>query len=368
MSAWPLRARSCSPPASGSTGSSTWAAPQVSNGISAPQLTADATPVKTRPDPAAKPATDAANSPVLKQMEGVSQAPGAEQLVTTDQTAGQTNVAEAAAPAADSGDNGLANRKVRTVTVRPDGTIVPGDDGVAGNEALAVDRPNVPVVPGSAPTDTATIAAAPVAALPSGVGLPPGAIPDDQSSAAADAAASVADVQPVIDPNQVAPVPLSFPVHGVRSTSALALASTPSTPRSSVNAVVGAQTPNGPINLLADNSALQPPPASTVPAAPAAPAATDTTATPTAPGAGAAAYVQIASSTSASDASAAVKSATAKYGDIFGGNKLIVQQADLGAGKGMRWRVRLPVASFSDATNVCAQIKAQGGDCFPTNG
>jgi len=34
----------------------------------------------------------------------------------------------------------------------------------------------------------------------------------------------------------------------------------------------------------------------------------------------------------------------------------------------MRWRVRLPVSSFADATNVCAQIKAQGGDCFPTNG
>ena len=44
---------------------------------------------------------------------------------------------------------GLANRKVRTVTVRPDGTIVSGDDAVAGAEALPVERPNVPDVPGA---------------------------------------------------------------------------------------------------------------------------------------------------------------------------------------------------------------------------
>jgi hypothetical protein len=336
---------------------------QVANGTNAPQLTADSTVVKTKPDLTAQPVTDAANSPVLKQMEGVSQAPSAEQLVTTDQTAGQTEIANANAPAADSGENGLANRKVRTVTVRPDGTIVPGDDGVAGNEALAVDRPNVPLVPGSGPTDAAS--ADQVAALPNAAGpVPPAAIPDSQSASAPDATAS-GDIQPVFNPSQVAPVPLSFPVRGASagSTAPLALAATP---KSSVNAVVGAQTPNGPINLLADNSALQPPPASAqAPLAP-APNAPSPAATPAA--GGAAAYVQLASSTSASDASAAVKSATAKYGAIFGDNKLIVQQADLGSGKGMRWRVRLPVSSFSDATNVCAQIKAQGGDCFPTNG
>lgn len=335
---------------------------QLSNGANAPQLTADATPDKTKPDPTAKPATDAANSPVLKQMEGVSQAPSAEQLVTTDQTAGQTNVADANAPAADSGENGLANRKVRTVTVRPDGTIVPGDDAVAGNEALAVDRPNVPLVPGSAPTDTVATNTASSVALPSGVGLPPAAIPDTQ---AADAAASVADAQPVIDPTQVAPVPMSFPVRGAPagSTSALALASTP---RSSVNAVVGAQTPNGPVNLLADNSALSPPASSPAPLAPAAqPAATDATAAPAAPGA--AAYVQLASSLSAPEANAAVKADTVKYASAFGGASLVVQQASI-PGVGTRWRVRLPASSLSNANAICAQIKALGGECFATNG
>ena len=54
--------------------------------------------------------------------------------------------------------SGLANRKVRTVTVRPDGTIVSGDDAVAGSEALPVERPNVPEVPGDAATATDVLA------------------------------------------------------------------------------------------------------------------------------------------------------------------------------------------------------------------
>ena len=58
---------------------------------------------------------------------------------------------------------------------------------------------------------------------------------------------------------------------------------------------------------------------------------------------------------------------TAKYGSFFGGNKLTIQQVDLGQ-KGVRWRVRLPASSLSDASSICSQIKAQGGDCFATNG
>src|SRR5690606_25957348 len=69
----------------------------------------------------------------------------------------------------DVAENGLANRKVRTVTVRPDGTIVSGDDAIAGNEALPVDRPNVPEIPGAeiAPSDLLTAAVAETQAVAS---------------------------------------------------------------------------------------------------------------------------------------------------------------------------------------------------------
>jgi hypothetical protein len=79
------------------------------------------------------------------------------------------------------------------------------------------------------------------------------------------------------------------------------------------------------------------------------------------------AYVQIASSLSEAEANAAVKAATARFGAVFGGSKLVVQQVNLGQ-KGVRWRIRLPAASLGEANNICAQIKAHGGDCFATNG
>ena len=49
-------------------------------------------------------------------------------------------VAPAMTAAAANANDGLANRKVRTVTVRPDGTIVSSDDSVAGAAKLPVDR------------------------------------------------------------------------------------------------------------------------------------------------------------------------------------------------------------------------------------
>jgi hypothetical protein len=312
----------------------------------APQLTASTAAVKEVAKVAEKPVTDVTKSPVLQQMAGVSAPASAEQLVTTDQTAGAAAVDTpvAVATQADTSEGGLANRKVRTVTVRPDGTIVPGDDAVAGNAALLVDRPNVPSVPSTETTnllgnDNAT----PEVAATTASGLVPLVdIPDTPATAATD------DTQPVIDTSIVPPKPMSFPV---RSTTA-------SAPRSSVNAVID-QTPTGQINLLGADALA---PAKTAPVA-AAPRATAVASA----GGGAPAYVQLASSLSEADANTAVKAATAKFGSVFEGNKLMVQQADLGT-KGIRWRVRLPASSLGDANGICAQIKALGGDCFATAG
>src|SRR5690606_31628620 len=83
---------------------------------------------------------------VFNEINGV--VPGAEeQLLSRDQT--DVNEVTQAAAAPDVSAEGLANRKVRTVTVRPDGTIVSGDNSLAGSTILPVDRPNVPAVPGA---------------------------------------------------------------------------------------------------------------------------------------------------------------------------------------------------------------------------
>jgi hypothetical protein len=319
-----------------------------STGANAPQLTADATPVKAKPVETSKPSTDTAKSPVLAKMDGDSAPPSAEQLVSTEASA--VDVTRDVTPVADDTESGLANRKVRTVTVRPDGTIVSGDDAVAGGEALPIDRPNVPSVPSAAggtnllgnedsPTSEALL---PSNEQDAGTPLAPGANPGDTQVAEAE--------QPVMDPTQVAPVPMPFPVRAAARPTANAPTNT------AVNALVGAETPNGQIDLLGGGTAIAPKPTPAVAEAAPAPAAGPTPA----------AYVQLSSQPSAADAQASVKVMTARYGSLFGGNKLVVQQVDLGQ-KGIRWRVRLPAASLADAANICAQIKAQGGDCFATN-
>ncbi|MEP7241731.1 MAG: SPOR domain-containing protein, partial [Devosia sp.] len=320
-------------------------------GAGAPQLTADATPVKEAPKVQPKAETDAAKSPVLQKMEGGTKPSSAEQLVSTDQTQAAPVTVDMATPADDVSEGGLANRKVRTVTVRPDGTIVSGDDAVAGIEALPVERPNVPSVPS---TETTNLLGDDASLLADAGLKPTPVVPAVDTSAASGAADLVADASPaaVIDPTIVAPTPMNFPVRGTTQTLAFV---TPTAPRNtSVNAVVGAQTPNGQIDLLNGGAAA---PAPKPKADIAAPASAST----------AAAYVQISSTPSEADANSQLKTATARYGSAFGGAKLVVQAANLGA-KGTWYRVRLPASSLSDANRICAQIKAQGGDCIATNG
>lgn len=313
----------------------------------APQLTADATPIKVKPAATPTPSTDSAKSPVLAKMDGTSSAPSKEQLVSTDETNGGAvtrDVTPTTTTADNSDENGLANRKVRTVTVRPDGTIVSGDSALAGGEALPIDRPNVPAVPS---TETTNLLG----------NQSTSADPATTDPTAADATTQVADAQPVIDPTAVAPTPMNFPV---RNTAApLALTAAPKNTK--VNALAPT-TNNSATDLLGDSqdpqvAAVTPPKKTPAPAPTAASSG----------GGNAPAYVQLSSQPTQGDAQAAIKSATAKYGSLFGGNSLTIQQVDLGQ-KGVKWRVRLPAASLSEAASICSQIKAQGGDCFPTKG
>jgi hypothetical protein len=208
---------------------------------------------------------------------------------------------------------------------------------------LPIDRPNVPAVPSTETTNLLGNTDTQVAAT------------DPTAPAAADATTQVADV-PVIDPNAVAPTPMNFPVRN--SSAPLALTTAPKNTK--VNAVTD-NTNTGATDLLGDSqdpqvAAVTPPKKTPAPA----PAAVSS-------GGNAAAYVQLSSQPSQADAQAAIKSATAKYGSLFGGNSLTIQQVDLGQ-KGVKWRVRLPAASLNEAASICSQIKAQGGDCFPTKG
>jgi hypothetical protein len=294
----------------------------------APVLTADSQPVK-QPAPVVVggETTTPAATGLFDQLQGTAPVDPNETLVSRDETAGATPT-EVAAVTAETGDvgdteGGLANRKVRTVTVRPDGTIVSGDEAVAGNEVLPVDRPTVPELPGGA--------------------LEPNALLADTAATADAIAAAIAGEPPVtaeIDPNvtALAPVPGATIDPSIQ-------APTPLPRPGNRTAMVGGS--DRPVEL----TSAAPVPVANISGG----------------GGEAAAYVQLSSQRSEGDAQTSLRQAQSRFGSLLQGNPLEIQRADLGQ-KGIYYRVRLPAGSLQEATSICASIKANGGDCFATGG
>ncbi len=300
-----------------------------SNDGEAPVLQADATPVKETPPATATP--DTQGSVVFNEMDGVKTDPN-EQLVSRDSST-DTPVADVARTVGTEGDaaseSELANRKVRTVTVRPDGTIVNGDEAVAGNEELPVDRPNVPDLPGGDVQPSELLASVPTNDTPAAATQ---ATPD--ASANGLSASYTPSPDAVINPNIVAPVPMARP--GDRSTLG-----------GGANAKVAVAAPAAPVDLL--------------PTADAAPAA----AAPVSSGGGS--YVQLSSQPTEADAQASLRATQKRLGNIVNDAGLEIRQVNLGA-KGTWYRVVLPTSSFQTATQTCASMKAQGVDCVAIKG
>lgn len=304
----------------------------------APLVAADTTPVKEVPEPS--PDADAASqSVVFNEISGVDTGAD-EQIVSRDQSDVEA-VTEVAST--DVSEEGLVNRKVRTVTVRPDGTIVSSSDSLAGSAMLPVDRPAVPEVPGADFSTPDLIANA--------IANAPAATPEPTPAAAAPAVVPVqpGSTVPVVDltgtpvNGKTAPVPLVRP-----STFApQAAATTPVavTPVATTPATAVAATP------------VATPPLTATAAAEAQPTALAST------GDTAAAYVQLSSQRTEEAARQTAQQIAGRFGPLFGGASLEVQRVDLGE-RGIFYRVRVPANSLQDANTICTNVKAAGGDCF----
>lgn len=307
----------------------------------APLVAADTTPTKEVPEPTET--ADANQSVVFNEISGANTA-ATEQIVSRDQ-ADVEAVTEVAA--SDVNAEGLVNRKVRTVTVRPDGTIVSGGDSLAGSAMLPVDRPTVPDVPGadfSTPDMIANANAAastPAAAETPAVAPTPAVTPVQPGSTvpAVDLAGN-----PIA--GKTAPVPLARPsnlgTQNAASTSA-PLAATPVQQPQAAATPVAAQTP---IQTPATTTAAAATPAITAPSGAAAPA-----------------YVQLSSQRSEEAARQSAQSIASRFGSMFNGANLEVQRVDLGK-RGIFYRVRVPADSIQSANAICSNIKASGGDCY----
>ncbi|WP_348270779.1 SPOR domain-containing protein [Rhizobium sp. Root1212] len=201
----------------------------------------------------------------------------------------------------------VSPRKVRTMIVKPDGTLVAREEPVeAESQVASVD----PVVK---PVKTTSIK--------------PTAEAKPAQSALAEAAAvkveETAPVRPVATTsvNENATVPQAKPVVAEPAASAEQTATTPATEK--------------------------PAPVQTASVAPGS-------------------YViQIASLPSEAEAQTSYNKLSGKFGSVIGGRGVDIKKAEI-AGKGTYYRVRIPAGSKDDANALCSRYKSAGGSCLVT--
>ncbi len=349
-------------------------------GDSVPVLASNTVDAKGTPEQSAT--TNETDQPVIfDELNGTtSTAPADEQIVSRDQSGDVTNEVRPVTTS-DTAEEGLANRKVRTVTVRPDGTIVSSDDTVAANEVLPVTRPSVPTL--SDTTGDTSVSA--------GIGTPTAsAVASGTDTTAVDPLAAIVDsATQEADAStgelvETAPHPMARPTDLELASAAAAqtplplasAASTPSAAGSNENTIdliagvanqVASQLPAAtttttttpatttPTTTTATTTTTTPQPTATVTASAPAAAPTD--------GPDAAAYVQLSSQRDLDAANTTMTEMRQRYQGLFNGAEPFVRKVDLGD-RGIYYRVLVPANSLVDANTVCGSVKTAGGDCF----
>ena len=308
-----------------------------------PVVAAQNTEVKLTPEPVENTEPE---SSVFSALEGDSENPTNEQIVSRDETStgDTTSAPRVITPTGDS--NGLTNRKVKTVTVLADGTIVTGEEASAGAEQLPQEvRPNVPEVSSdtaTAPTDEITNVlnsivedtTAPVAEAVDNAATQVAALTDAVTSPATSTPVENAETTPV---DATAPTPPTRPAGlGTNQPLASAVLATPQ-PSASTS-----QTEQ-PISLL--------------------PSANSQASSSTSTGVSAPFYVQLSSQRSQEAAQATATTLSRQYSSVLGNSTLDINRVNLGD-RGIYYRVRVPASSLADANAICSNLKASGGDCF----
>ena len=219
----------------------------------------------------------------------------------------------------------VAPRKVRTMVVKPDGTLVSREDEPTAAEptetvAAAVPEAAAPIVtpettpeavPESTPESTGALPAAPEGAAP------PVPAPEETAAAA-----------PQPEEVDAAAAPASEDRGAMPETAPIA----PLRPADQPVDVVGEVKP-------------------------------DRVAAATTAAAGGNWAMQIASQPSEAAAQSSYQDLVRRYGGVLQGRDVNIVKAEI-AGKGTFWRVRVPANSRNEAISLCESYKAAGGNCF----
>ncbi|ADZ70770.1 SPOR domain-containing protein [Polymorphum gilvum] len=303
-------------------------------------------PLKVFPDETPVEGADRPSKLIYDRVGGTPQ-PQEERLVLQD-TPAPAALPPAPAPAATDEVPVAGPKRVRTLVVRPDGTIISGgeDEGPAENGVRTIDTARVQPQTVPAPVQEAPVAQPDVAAPAPTVAAPPESLtpaPAAPGPALAPAVpALVADGAPAETADVPSVLPRRKPDEGPTRVAAAPAAPAPAVP-------VG----NAPLNLTQPQAAA---PAAPAPVAP-APAASGPS---VAPGTY---MVQITSQRSEDQARAAYEGLQRRFPSILGGQTPVIQAAVLDD-RGTFYRVRIPAGSKEAADALCESLKAAGGDCF----
>jgi hypothetical protein len=247
----------------------------------------------------------------------------------------------------------VSARKVRTMIVKPDGTLVARDEPAQGSEAAQATLPKPTTVQTQKITAGAKSALAPATATPAAgqmasadirstpvEGATPSSTQASENVLAKAAAATPENVDPPVravtsTKTDTAPVPGTRPV--------VAAASAPAATTAPAPAVA---------------APAQPAPKEVPAASPsAAPQAQPTVAPSGSYG------VQIASLPSEAEAKKSYASLSKKFAGVLSGRNYEIRKAEI-AGKGTFYRVRIPASSKDEAAAICEKYRAAGGSCL----
>ena len=273
-------------------------------------------------------------------------------------------------------------KRVRTVVVKPDGTIVGEIEPPKPAEPLQP-APLQPAALPNANTDTAPaptpVAPAPLTPAPLPAASPdtapataaaPDAAPDTASDPGTDTAADTASDTTADTP--AIPLPKSRPADLPTSQPAPAqVASAPTQPAPARPAPAPANQPGSnfvPPSAPSANSGsgqpIQLQPVASAPATQPAPAAQPASAPATTTFPAGSYVVQVAASRSEQDAQSTAASITQRYSSVLSGYSPAVERADLGD-RGIYYRVGVgPLRNQGDANSLCSKLKSAGLDCF----
>lgn len=343
-----------------------------------PVITSDGEPMKVYPE-GQEPTANGQNKLIYDRVGGV-ETPRDERLLLQDET--PVASLPPAPDTAGASQNSLpaGPRRVRTVVVRPDGTIISSDEPETATPASpgdAVARTGEPASPAPAPVPAeprvpgadgeprvVSTGAPQQAALPEG---------GQNAQQVADAARQVRTTAIVPDGGTGAPNLGDASALVANATGADTPANVPRVKPGDINTLASSAAPPPVVNRQAAPASSTPAPldltaqAGRAPNAPAAPAAPVQTAS--APAADSAsipsgAYiVQVSSQRTQEQAQTAFNDLQRRYGSVLGGVAPVIQRADLGD-RGTFYRVRIPAGSREDAISLCERLKSAGGDCF----